>query len=204
MRINGTIGFSAAILLGFFLGSCGTEDDFRRISVEEYQSKMKAGWLGQMAGVGWGAPTEFKYNAMIIPEESVPEWESQMINQQYQDDIYVEMTFLKTLEDHGFDVSIRQAGIDFANSQYRLWHANFHGRKNLRSGIAPPYSGHPEFNSHADDIDYQIEADFSGLIAPGMPQTVIELGDKFGRIMNYGDGLYGGQFVGGMYAEAFF
>jgi hypothetical protein len=22
--------------------------------------------------------------------------------------------------------------------------------------------------------------------------------------MNYGDGLYGGQFVGGMYAEAFF
>lgn len=204
MRMNSTIGFAAAILLVIFLGSCGTEDDFRRISVEEYQSKMKAGWLGQMAGVGWGAPTEFKYNAMIVPEDSVPEWESQMINQQYQDDIYVEMTFLKTLEDHGYDVSIRQAGIDFANSQYRLWHANFYGRKNLRSGIAPPYSGHPEFNSHADDIDYQIEADFSGLIAPGMPQTVIELGDKFGRIMNYGDGLYGGQFVGGMYAEAFF
>ena len=32
----------------------------------------------------------------------------------------------------------------------------------------------------------------------------IELGEKFGRLMNYGDGLYGGQFVGGMYAEAFF
>ena len=31
-----------------------------------------------------------------------------------------------------------------------------------------------------------------------------ELGEKFGRLMNYGDGLYGGQFVGGMYAEAFF
>ena len=32
----------------------------------------------------------------------------------------------------------------------------------------------------------------------------IELGEKFGRLMNYGDGLYGGQFVSGMYAEAFF
>lgn len=37
-----------------------------------------------------------------------------------------------------------------------------------------------------------------------MPQLVIELGDKFGRLMNYGDGVYAGQFVGGMYAAAFF
>ena len=114
------------------------------------------------------------------------------------------MTFLKTLEDYGLDVSIRQAGIDFANSGYPLWHANKAGRDNLRKGIAPPDSGHPKFNKHADDIDYQIEADFSGLIAPGLPNTAIALGEIFGRLMNYGDGLYGGQFVGGMYAEAFF
>ncbi len=196
-----SIAVIAAILM---LSSCTSKEDVRKISLEEYQSKMKAGWLGQMAGVGWGAPTEFKYNAMIIPEEDVPEWKDGMINQQWQDDIYVEMTFLKTLEDHGFDVSIRQAGIDFANSQYMLWHANYYGRAHLRAGIAPPYSGHPMFNSHADDIDYQIEADYSGLIAPGMPQAVVDLGDKFGRIMNYGDGVYGGQFVGAMYAEAFF
>jgi len=195
-----------AILIIFLLGliSCSFRNNYRKISVQEYRSKMKAGWLGQMAGVGWGATTEFKYNAEVIPKDSVPAWEPEMINQHYQDDIYVEMTFLKTLEEYGFDVSIRQAGIDFANSQYMLWHANKNGRYNLRSGIAPPYSGHPKYNSHADDIDYQIEADYSGLIAPGLPQFVINLGEKFGRLMNYGDGLYGGQFVGGMYAEAFF
>jgi hypothetical protein len=114
------------------------------------------------------------------------------------------MTFIRSLEEYGAEVSIRQAGIDFANSGYRLWHANKAGRDLLRAGIAPPDSGHPEFNSHADDIDYQIEADFSGLISPGMPNEVIRLGEIFGRLMNYGDGLYGGQFVGGMYAEAFF
>jgi hypothetical protein len=85
-----------------------------------------------------------------------------------------------------------------------LWHANKAGRDNLRKGIAPPDSSHPQFNSHADDIDYQIEADFSGLISPGLPNSVIALGEKFGRLMNYGDGVYGGQFVGCMYAEAFF
>jgi len=127
-----------------------------------------------------------------------------MINQHNNDDCYVEMTFLRTLEQHGWDVSIRQAGIDFANSGYPLWHANKAGRDNVRAGIAPPDSGHPRFNAHADDIDYQIEADYSGIIAPGMPNTTIALGEKFGRLMNYGDGVYAGQFIGAMYGEAFF
>ena len=178
--------------------------EVRCITVEDYVDKMKAGWVGQMAGVGWGGPTEFKFKGEIIPEDKMPQWKPELINQFRQDDIYVEMTFLRTLELYGFDCSIRQAGIDFANSGYNLWHANRNGRDNLRKGIAPPDSGHPEFNTHADDIDYQIEADYAGLIAPGLPNVAIKLGEKFGRLMNYGDGLYGGQFVGGMYAEAFF
>ena len=176
----------------------------RRITVSEYKSKMTAGWIGQMAGVGWGFPTEFRFKGEIIPEDEVPQWNPEMVNAFDQDDLYVEMTFLRTLEEHGFDVSMRQAGIDFANSRYTLWVANREGRTNLRNRIAPPDSGHPQFNPAADAIDYQIEADFSGLIAPGMPNIAIKLGEKFGRIMNYGDGLYGGQFVGAMYAEAFF
>lgn len=180
-------------------------EEFRKLPVKEYIDRMKAGWVGQMAGVGWGAPTEYKFKGVIIPEANVPMWKPETVNQFDQDDLYVEMTFLRTLEQYGFDVSIKQAGVDFANSQYRLWHANKAARdNNLRKGIAPPDSGHPKFNKHADDIDYQIEADFSGLISPGLPNTAIELGNKFGRIMNYGDGLYGGQFIGGMYAEAFF
>ena len=193
---------AAALALGWCGPIRGAE--FRRLPVSEYRDRMAGGWIGQMVGVGWGAPTEFKFNGQVVPEDRVPTWHPGMVNQFRQDDIYVEMTFLRTMELYGLDCSIRQAGIDFANSGYPLWHANRAGRDNLRNGIAPPDSGHPKFNHHADDIDYQIEADFSGLIAPGMPNVVIELGEKFGRLMNYGDGLYGGQFVGGMYAEAFF
>ena len=91
----------------------------RRIRVSEYVDKMKAGWIGQMAGVGWGAPTEFRWLGKIIPASDMPEWKPDMINQFNQDDIYVEMTFVKTLEEYGLDCSIRQAGIDFANSGYR-------------------------------------------------------------------------------------
>jgi hypothetical protein len=180
------------------------EGQFRRLPAKEFRDKMQGAWLGQMIGVGWGAPTEFKVKGGIIPQDKFPPWKPEMVNQHNNDDCYVEMTFLRTLELHGFDASIRQAGIDFANSGYRLWHANKAGRDNLRAGIAPPDSGHPKFNAHADDIDYQIEADFSGIIAPGLPNLAIALGEKFGRLMNYGDGLYAGQFVGGMYAETYF
>ncbi|MBM4038690.1 MAG: ADP-ribosylglycohydrolase family protein [Planctomycetes bacterium] len=194
----------AGVGLGVLIGALAQAGEVRCLTVKDYLDKMKAGWIGQMAGVGWGGPTEFRSKGKIIPEDKMPKWNPGLINQFNQDDIYVEMTFLRTLEEHGFDAPIRQAGIDFANSGYPLWHANKAGRDNLRRGIAPPDSGHPQFNSHADDIDYQIESDYSGLIAPGLPQVAIELGEKFGRLMNYGDGLYGGQLFGGMYAEAFF
>jgi len=181
------------------------KEQYRRLPVKVYRDKMKAGWVGQIAGVCWGAPTEFRWQNKIIPVADMPVWTPEMINQAFgQDDLYVEMTFLRTLEEYGIDVSIRQAGIDFANSEYPLWCANAAGRKNLRAGIAPPDASHPQFNKCPNDIDYQIEADYSGLIAPGMPNVAIEMGNKFGRLMNYGDGVYGGQFVGGMYSEAFF
>lgn len=198
-----TILLTTLVSIGF--AEPKAESDYRRISVAEYRDKMKAGWIGQIAGVSWGAPTEFRYRDTIIPEDKTPKWTEDMINHAFgQDDLYVEMTFLRSLEQYGLDVSQRQAGLDFAASKYGLWHANKQGRDNLRKGIAPPDSGHPKFNPHADDIDFQIEADFSGLVAPGLPNMAIALGEKFGRLMNYGDGLYGGQFVGGMYAEAFF
>ncbi len=183
---------------------CSQKESYRKISIDEYRDKMKGAWVGQMAGVGWGLPTEFDFVDVKIPADKVPAWETGMINQQGNDDLFVEMTFLSSMEKYGVDVNYKQAGIDFANTGYGLWAANRMGRENLRSGMAPPETGHPLHNPNCEDIDYQIEADYSGIIAPGMPNVAIRLGEKFGRIMNYGDGVYGGQFVGGMYAAAYF
>ena len=198
-----SIGVCITLLAVNVLAAESTQ--YRRLPVRNYRDKMKAGWIGQMAGVTLGAPTEFRYHDRIIPESDMPKWQPRLINDAFeQDDLYVEMTFLRTMEQHGLDCSIRQAGIDFANSRYWLACANFAGRENLRKGIAPPDSGHPQFNKCPNDIDYQIESDYSGLIAPGLPNVAVTMGEKFGRLMNYGDGVYAGQFMGAMYAEAFF
>jgi hypothetical protein len=195
---------SAALSTMIFAG-CMTCESVRTISVEDYRDKMAGGWFGQIIGVTYGWPTEFKKAGTLFEDKELPVWTDATANNCFgQDDLYVEMTFLNSLDKRGIDVSSRKAGIDFANSKYRLWCANHNGRNNLRRGIAAPSSSHPKNHPSTDDIDYQIEADFSGIISPGMPQRAVKLGEQFGRIMNYGDGLYAGQFIGGMYAEAFF
>ncbi|MGD0898180.1 MAG: hypothetical protein ABR915_10120 [Thermoguttaceae bacterium] len=146
------------------------ESATRRLPVREYRDKMKAGWLGQMGGVTLGAPTENSCQFRLMPAEAAPKWKPSMVNGAFgQDDLYVEMTFLRTMEQYGLDCSIRQAGLDFANSGYQLWCANNAGRENLRRGIAPPDSSHPQFHGLANDIDYQIEAPASSPPACRMP-----------------------------------
>ena len=66
-------------------------------------------------------------------------------------------------------------------------YANQCARYNILDGMMPPESGHWLNNPCADDIDFQIETDFAGLMSPGMVNTSTEIGDKIGHIMNYED-----------------
>ena len=199
------IALSVLVALPLFAAADTCQGE-RRISLADFRDRMAGAWIGQSVGVSYGWPTEFKFCGELIPPgEMPPKWTPGTINETFaQDDLYVEMTFLDTLDRRGIDVSPRLAGIDFANSTYRLWCANLKGRNNLRHGIAPPWSAHPAFHQDPYDLDYQIESDFSGIVSPGCPNRAVALGNTFGAIMNFGDGLYAGQFIGAMYSEAYF
>jgi len=186
------------------LGVVSAHTETRTLSRERYLDKLQGAWAGQMFGVCFGEPWEFRSNGAMITKDLGPWKPEQIACAIKQDDCYVEMTFLKALQDHGLDITPAQAGAAFGASEYPLWHANLHGRNNIRRGILPPDSGHPRHNLHADDIDFQIEADLFGILCPGLPQASNQLCDVFGHIMNYGDGVYGGMFVSGMYAAAYF
>lgn len=175
----------------------------RRISHQELEDKIRGGWAGQMIGVSYGAPTEFRSNGKILEGDLA--WAPDRVsNSIQQDDLYVEMTFAKVIDTYGINATSEQFGDAFKDSKYGLWHANAAARRILNQGVKAPRSGHPRYNIHANDIDFQIEADFIGLMSPGLPRVSNRLCDRVGRVMNYGDGLYGGMFVCGMYSAAFF
>ena len=164
--------------------------------------KIRGGWVGKAYGVAFGGPTEFHYQGRMI-EEPLVLGPKALRRTAGQDDMYVNMALLKALVDHGLSASASDFAREFAHGGFCLWHANLQGRQNILAGIPPERSGHPLYNPHADDIDFQIECDFIGLISPGLPRAAQEICDRAGHLMNYGDGVYGGHFVTAMYAAAF-
>lgn len=181
------------------------------LSKERFLDKCKGAWAGQMIGVSFGAETEWAWGVDGFLWQGEPNlsallpWRPERLaNALTQDDCYVEMTFLKALEDYGIGVTPRQAGKVFGRTKYDLWHANLFARENIRIGISPPRSGAPKNNRHCNDLDFQIESDIFGIVCPGLPRESNEFCDVFGHIMCYGDGVYGGMFMAGMYAAAYF
>lgn len=183
-------------------------DEFT-ISKATLLDKIKGGWAGQVLGCTYGGKTEFIYRGTMIQDYVPIEWNDSLTRQlmtewpSLYDDIYMDLTFVDVIDRLGVEAPVDSFANAFANAGYHLWHANQAARYNILHGINPPESGHWKNNPHANDIDYQIEADYAGLMCPGMPNSASEISEKIGHIMNYGDGLYGGIYVGAMYSLAF-
>ena len=195
--------------VSLLFAGCEEKQKIFALSKETLMDKIKGGWAAQTIGVTFGGPTEFKYNGCFIPDSVVIPWPPNyhlwwFENQgSIYDDIYMDLTFVDMFDKHGIDASAEVIGNAFANAEYKLWHANQAARYNILNGVVPPESGYWKNNPHADDIDFQIEADFAGLMSPGMPNSASEICDKVGHIMCYGDGWYGGVYVAAMYSLAF-
>ena len=173
------------------------------ISKADLKDKIAGGWAGKMIGVTYGAPTEFRFQQKINTDTIY--WTPSNIKESVsQDDLYVQLSFLMAMDQFGIDAPAVKFQEMLAKAGYPLWCANMQARKNYFDGIFPPASGSPAFSFRSDDIDFQIEADYIGLMNPGMTQNVIDISGKIGHIMNYGDGVYGGIFLGAMYSVAFF
>ena len=180
------------------------------ISQERLLDKIKGGWAGQTIGVAYGGPTEFRYRSAMIQDYVPISYADGCIKNYFKhapglfDDIYMGFDIHSRVFDRlGIDAPVDSFAHAFAHADYGLWHANQastlqHFKRHYASCF-----GHWLNNPHADDIDYQIEADFAGLMTAGMPNTASEISDKIGHIMNYGDGWYGGVYIGAMYSLAF-
>jgi hypothetical protein len=179
------------------------------LTKEALKDKIKGGWAGQTIGVTFGGPYEFRFQGTFIQDYQPLMWydgllkDNMLNNAGLYDDLYMDLTFVDVFEHYGLDAPVDSFANAFARAGYMLWHANQAARYNILNGIKAPMSGYWMNNPHADDIDYQIESDFAGLMSPGMPNTASAISDKVGHIMNYGDGWYGGVFIGAMYTQAF-
>src|SRR5262245_53245549 len=82
----------------------GASQESRRITRQTLEDKIRGGWAGQMIGVSYGAPTEFRSNGKII-EGSLPWTPDRVSNAIQQDDLYVDMTLAETMDRLGLDAT---------------------------------------------------------------------------------------------------
>jgi hypothetical protein len=200
--------FFATLFLSALLSRTYAQPQTLTISRAELKDRIMGGWAGQTIAVTFGGPYEFRFMGTFIQDYQPLLWydgylKKTMLDQPgLYDDLYMDLSFVDVFERLGLDAPVDSFASAFAHAGYMLWHANQAARYNILNGIRPPLSGNWMNNPHADDIDYEIESDFAGLMSPGMPNTASSISDKIGHIMNYGDGWYGGIFVGAMYTLA--
>ena len=181
----------------------------RTLDESTLMDKIRGGWYAQTIGCTYGGPTEFKFKGRTIPDSISIKWYDNYIYDTFihrpglYDDVYMDLSFLEVMAENGINATQRMYAEKFANAPYSLWHANQAARYNILHGCCAPESGFWMNNPHADDIDFQIESDFIGMLTPGRPDLASRFCDTIGHIMNCGNGWYGGVFTSAMYSYAY-
>jgi hypothetical protein len=196
---------TALVILVTIMNSYGQEK-FARLNKEILKDKIKGAWAGQTIGVTFGGPTEFQFEGSFIDEKQPIVWydgylkQNMLYNAGLYDDLYMDLSFVEVFERLGMNAPTDSFAASFARTGFNLWHQNQAARWNI---LNKRPSGNWLHNPHANDIGYLIEADYSGIMSPGMPNTAAGINDKIGHIITYGEGWYGGVYVGAMYSLAF-
>jgi hypothetical protein len=174
-----------------------------KISKQTLKDKILGAWVGKSYGAMMGEPMEFHAQGEIYEGPLDIQPDAPKIWLYNEDDLYTNMAFLEIIREKGLNASQDDFADVFRKSDFMLWHANGQARQNLLAGVPPGLSGHPYYSPHADDIDFQIECDFIGILSPGLSEAALVIADKVGHLMNYGDGYYAGVFLSALYSYAY-
>ena len=167
------------------------------------EDKILGAWVGKSYGAAMGEPLEFFFTgrtfegSVNVQKQALQEW---LVD---EDDLYVNLAMMEVVAEKGLGATSEDFAAPYRNAGFLVWHANGQARQNLLEGVPAELAGHPVYNPHADDIDFQIECDYIGIMSPAMPESAQDLCLRQGRVVNYGDGIYGGMFFAAMYAAAY-
>lgn len=179
-----------------------------KLTKAEIADKIKGGWAGQIIGVTYGGPTEFKFVNKMIPDDHKINWnDSSPMGKEFfgslYDDIYLDITFMDVFEKKGFNAERKEFLKAVGESTYPLWCANRAARMAWLDGFRVNEPTSWIVNPTSNDIDFQIEADYAGLMSPAMPKAAMKFSEQVGRSINSSDGFYCGAYIATMYSLAF-
>ena len=172
--------------------------DFK-LTNSQYEDRIRAAWLAQMAGALMGFQFEHK-PAATAWVDTIP---SKFKDVPIDDDFYYEMVAIRGFERYGTQMTAEQLGEQWKLNSAGSWGSSEQARLLLAKGMKAPDTGHPRYNKLWFSIGPQFSAEVYGLLAPGMPNLAAKLARQYGHVNGYAEGVDGAIFVAGMVSLAF-
>jgi len=185
--------------------------NFKKISVKEYNAKVYASWLGQCVGNIYGLPHENAYIDSAGPEKfSYGYGRNAGQLRKYDgafsdDDTDIEYMYLLAMEKFGIEPTLEElAELWKHHVRDRVWLANRAALAAMHYGFTPPVTGWKSLNPHWFQIDPQLINEIWGVTSPGMITYSADKSGWAATIMDDGWGVEPTVFYGALYAAAFF
>lgn len=173
-----------------------------KLSVGEYEDRVRAVWIGQIAAAIMGWPFEHQ-TASVKWISQLPEPYNHQDYAPVDDDWYYEIVALRAFEKYGTGLTVQQLGEQWKENSCGTWGSSEQARLLINKGILPPKSGSPMYNKLWWTIGSQFSADIYGALAPGLPNVAAKMAREYGHINGYAEGTDGAVFVSGMVSLGF-
>jgi ADP-ribosylglycohydrolase len=188
---------------------------------DDYLTRVYAGVLGKLIGVYLGRPFEgWSYERISREFGEIQYYVHTHLGVPLivtDDDISGTFTFVRALEDYGFDPHLTPAQIGQTWLNYLieertiLWWGGLGNSTEhtaylrLKAGIPAPASGSIAHNGKvvAEQIGAQIFVDGWALVSPGDPVRAADLARRAASVSHDGEAIYGAQVLAAMQAYAF-
>lgn len=170
-----------------------------KMSVAEYEDRIRATWYGQIAGTLMGFQFEHRAAAVATVDKIPDRFKVIPVD----DDWYYEMVAVRAFEKFGINMTPEQLGEQWKLNNAGSWGSSEQARLLLGNGIKAPDTGHPRYNRLWFSIGPQFSADVFGMITPGMANVAAKIAREYGHVNGYAEGADGAVFMAGMVSLAF-
>lgn len=169
------------------------------LSREEYRDKIYACWMGKNIGGTLGGPWEGRRHTHAltfyepVPDKAAP-----------NDDLDLQLVWLKMLENEGPDPSVRTFAAYWNQYASRYpWNEYGFFMRNFERGLRPPVAGCFE-NYFVDEMGSPIRSEIWACLHPGDPQAAARMAWKDSALDHAGgEGMYGEMFWAALQSAAF-
>ncbi len=165
----------------------------------DFRDKVYACWMGKNIGGTLGGPWEDKQHTHSMTfYEPVPDGAAP------NDDLDLQLVWLKMLEDCGLDPSVRTFAEYWSLYACRYpWNEYGFFMRNFARGLMPPVAGCFE-NYYVDEMGSPIRSEIWACLHPGDPQAAARMAWKDSAVDHSGgEGMWGEMFWSALQAAAF-